>query len=169
MKHIGFKSYSWFFDQYIIGSKTWDARLVDLSDDRIYALRYTSTRDAGAKQEVETITFADFEGAGDRITFRYDRMEFVDWAPGWCFLVLGEQVETPADIYFGPSGPPQSPGIEARRQRAVMRAVVAVGRLVLPPLVDRMPARLQSRIKNGLPCVFAKPVVPPDRKKDRVL
>ena len=168
MKHIGFKSYPWFFDQLELGRKTFDARFDEWSDPRHYELHFSSTRAAGPKQDVETITFVSTEDYSRRITFRYDRMEFVDWAPGWSFLILGERVETPSEIDWGPGGEPVR-NTEIRRHQAIGRAVMSIGRRVVPVIVGWLPARWWIPVKNALPCVFAKPVVPPDRKKDRVL
>jgi hypothetical protein len=42
--------------------------------------------------EVESITFEN-KATGETLTRRYLGMEFTDWAPGFCFLLLGERVE----------------------------------------------------------------------------
>jgi len=161
MKHIGFKSYPWLFDQLELGRKTWDARFDDWTDARHYELHFSHTSAAGPKQDVETITFVSTEDYNRRITFRYDRMEFVDWAPGWTFLVLGERVETPTEIDFGPGGLAiDEPVVSPLAIRIASPVIMPLGRWILPPLVERLPARLRDLVKNALPCVFGKPVIP---------
>jgi hypothetical protein len=41
--------------------------------------------------DVEAITFLNVV-TRQTMTRRYLGMEFADWAPGWCFLLVGEQV-----------------------------------------------------------------------------
>ena len=77
------------------GEKQWDARRWDLSDARILllALGKFEHSSAGRAQpswvptEAE-VTFLDKQ-TGETLTFRYQGMEFADWAPGWVFLKLG--------------------------------------------------------------------------------
>ena len=77
------------------GTKTWDARRHDISDERIYRLSRgkfdrESRLDRQPFYSLEEI-FIHFENeqTGAILQFRYRGMEFVPWAPGWCFLQLG--------------------------------------------------------------------------------
>ncbi|KKN54156.1 hypothetical protein LCGC14_0595050 [marine sediment metagenome] len=166
MRHIGFKSERWFFDQLFAGRKTWDARLDDLTDDRIYALHFSHTRNAEPQQDVETITFTDTDHIGTReITFRFDRLEYGHWAPGWCFLILGERVNTPADVFFGPTGlaidDHEIPAwARFLKERWIGKVILVLGRWGVPKLIWPLPTRLQDIVKRSLPCVFGKQGVP---------
>ena len=76
------------------GTKTWDARRYDLEDSRIYRLACGSfsPAPAGRKPDYQPgETFCHFvnKQTGELLQFRYRGMEFVPWAPGWCFLQLG--------------------------------------------------------------------------------
>ncbi len=77
------------------GTKTWDARRHDISDDRIYRLSWGKFEEepAGGRQPahywVEDFVSFENKATGEVLTFRYRGMEFVPWAPGWCFLRLG--------------------------------------------------------------------------------
>jgi len=68
------------------GYKTFDARQCDLTDSRIMRL-------AGKPPflTVEAVSFKN-KATGEVLTFAYKGMEYASWAPGWCFLILGEQV-----------------------------------------------------------------------------
>jgi len=76
------------------GPKPWDARLFDLSDDRIYRLARGKFDEAPLGRqpcylpEEESICFLN-KLTGELLVFRYRGMEFVPWAPGWCFLQRG--------------------------------------------------------------------------------
>ena len=81
------------------GTKTWDYRRYDMSDDRIYALSFGSWekdplpgRQPAWSQDVSIISFLN-NATGEVLKFRYRGMEFVPWAPGWCFLQFGGLVE----------------------------------------------------------------------------
>jgi len=156
MRHIGFKSEPWFFDQLLAGRKTWDARIDDMADDRIYALHFSHTRNAESQQDVESITFANTFDHSWQITFRFDRLEYAHWAPGWCFLILGERVETPVDVFFGTALDIENIVPQALLKRTIGRVILAVGRWVLPKLIMTFPKRLQNVVKRVLPCVFSK-------------
>ncbi len=91
---IIFKSEPSFWKALADGTKPWDARLFDLSDDRIYRLaRGKFDEPPDGRQpcylpEEESICFLN-KITGEVLEFRYRGMEFVPWAPGWCFLQLG--------------------------------------------------------------------------------
>ena len=87
------------------GEKTWDARRYDMADDRIYRLAWgkpwgrkesRARRDQypweGWVPDEKTVSFWN-KATEETLTFRYLGMEFTPWAPGWCFLLLGEWVE----------------------------------------------------------------------------
>lgn len=82
-----------------IPAKPFDMRRHDIADDRIYRL---SLGHRPPKRE-GVAGFEDYRPNEDSITFlntetqatltrRYLGIEFTDWAPGWCFLLLGERV-----------------------------------------------------------------------------
>jgi len=99
-----------------IPAKPFDMRRYDTTDDRIYRLLWMTWagEEAGEpdkhfeqaphlarpktfyKPDVEAVSFVNKE-TGQKLTRRYLGMEFSKWAPGWCFLVLGERVEAPED------------------------------------------------------------------------
>ncbi|MFW6125507.1 MAG: hypothetical protein ACOC58_00215 [Chloroflexota bacterium] len=75
------------------GTKQWDARRWDLSDDRIYRLAWGHLDDPplGAQPtwfpREQFISFLN-KATGEQLTFRLSRLEFADWAPGWVFIIL---------------------------------------------------------------------------------
>ncbi|MDP2951709.1 MAG: hypothetical protein Q8O76_00145 [Chloroflexota bacterium] len=77
------------------GEKQWDARRWDLIDDRILRLaegrwqrsNVGRVQPSWVPEEAE-VTFLDKQ-TGETLTFRYQGMEFAEWAPGWVFLRLG--------------------------------------------------------------------------------
>ena len=98
-----------------IPAKPFDMRRYDMADDRIYRLAWGQARRTHGvvsyapptegrlqrepgqtladvtlwEPEVESIEFEN-KATGKILVRRYLGMEFTDWAPGWCFLVLGE-------------------------------------------------------------------------------
>lgn len=105
-------------DELLHPAKPFDMRRYDRTDDRIERLlwgkgkrvygvisyapptgdgRLRRKRDQTARNvtlwepEVESITFLN-KATGETLVRRYLGMEFADWAPGWCFLILGERV-----------------------------------------------------------------------------
>ena len=74
-----------------IPAKPFDMRRHDTSDDRIYRLKWGRFEDGVYRPDVDAITFRNSETRAS-LTRRYLGMEFTDWAPGWCFLLLGERV-----------------------------------------------------------------------------
>ena len=92
------------------GEKTWDARRWDLADDRIYRLAWGHRSVDNAPLQAHpypigvasrwgsfwspdepTVSFQN-KATGEVLTFQYLGIEFVPWAPGWAFLLLGERV-----------------------------------------------------------------------------
>jgi len=92
------------------GSKTFDVRRWDLSDDRIYRLSWGNTYWNKQKQvhpypanvdsgwaaliwnpDVKELCFQN-KATAAVLTFQYKGMEFASWAPGWVFLILGNIV-----------------------------------------------------------------------------
>ena len=80
------------------GKKCWDARFFDISDDRIYRLCWGSwesnpprgrrlRQPAYIPEEVK-VCFLN-KATGEVLQFRFNGIEFTDWAPGWCFIQLG--------------------------------------------------------------------------------
>lgn len=103
-----------------IPAKPFDMRRHDMTDDRIVRLSWGKARrvfgvvsfappdDDGRlrrnpdqsghrltvwEPEVESITFENKE-TGETLIRRYLGMQFEQWAPGWCFLLIGERVTT---------------------------------------------------------------------------
>lgn len=94
-----------------IPAKPFDMRRHDMADDRIYRLSWMTwaAREPGErverfqqvpplarprlhyKPDVDAISFFN-KTTGEVLTRRYLGMEFTDWAPGWCFLLVGERV-----------------------------------------------------------------------------
>ena len=75
-----------------IPAKPFDMRRHDMADDRIYRLSLSTVDDRGvSRSDVEAITFLNVV-TREVLTRRYLGMEFTDWAPGWCFLLVGERV-----------------------------------------------------------------------------
>lgn len=79
------------------GEKTWDARKWDLGDERIQRLAKM------VREELPVGGYASFpleeqvaflnKASGQIAVFQYKGYHhLVDWAPGWCFLLLGERV-----------------------------------------------------------------------------
>jgi len=100
--------------------KPWDMRRFDLGDKRIFRLacghwagdgpygqrgpdaqvsgpwppeliRVTDRRKWGWVPDEPMVSFENKE-TGAVICFEYHGMEFVDWAPGWCWLILGKEI-----------------------------------------------------------------------------
>ncbi len=75
-----------------IPAKPFDMRRHDTTDDRIYRLKFGNRdKDGAYLPDVDAITFRN-NATRATLTRRYLGMEFADWAPGWCFLLLGERV-----------------------------------------------------------------------------
>ncbi len=102
-----------------IPAKPFDMRRYDRSDDRIERLSWGKGKrmygvisyappdedgrlrrklDQTARHvtvwepEVASIGFEN-KATGETLTRRYVGMEFADWAPGWCFLILGARLD----------------------------------------------------------------------------
>lgn len=75
-----------------IPAKPFDMRRDDHDDNRIYRLKIGHRDAEGAwEPDVPAVTFHN-TATGATLTRRYLGMEFTDWAPGWCFLLLGQRV-----------------------------------------------------------------------------
>ena len=81
------------------GLKTWDARLHDMADERIYRLSWgkwdrgpAPGRQPSYLPQEEFVHFLN-KLTGQLLKFRFRGLEFTSWAPGWCFIVLGGLVE----------------------------------------------------------------------------
>lgn len=86
------------------GSKTWDARKFDPQDERIHRLaRWTHGPALGEdkRRGLESTLYHPKENwvafqnkaSGQVATFAYEGMVMQEWAPGWCFLLLGQRIE----------------------------------------------------------------------------
>ena len=78
------------------GSKPFDMRKYDLSDDRIRRLAWGHARPRSFGETrwvpMETVVSFQDKETGEIQMFEYQGMEFAPWAPGWCFLLLGRQL-----------------------------------------------------------------------------
>ena len=87
-----------------IPGKPFDIRRFDLADDRISRLAWFQEKpnwgsdEAGDPQIIsraydpleQEVSFQN-KATGEILTFKYNGMEFTDWAPGWCFILLGKR------------------------------------------------------------------------------
>jgi len=91
-------------------AKPFDMRRWDLADERIYRLMWLERGDNHAQIDPDkyntTIYYPLQNGwvwqekqvsflnkdTGELLTFEYKGVEFVDWAPGWGFLILGKRL-----------------------------------------------------------------------------
>ena len=105
---IVFRTEPVFWEMLARGEKTWDARRWDLADDRIYRLTQGAGGMVGARKwmsapaltvhggvaytPAEPIVSFQNTATAEVLTFKYLGMEFTPWAPGWCFLLLGERI-----------------------------------------------------------------------------
>lgn len=77
------------------GEKTWDARRHDIADDRIYRLSWGQwEKDPPEGRQPSWGPVEAFVSFLNKVTrevlqFRFRGLEFADWAPGWCFIILG--------------------------------------------------------------------------------
>ena len=70
------------------GSKRWDARKGNTSDDRIYAMSFGLRREDGSwDSDVKEVTFVDKE-TDEQLTLKLIDYHQLDWAVGWIFMVL---------------------------------------------------------------------------------
>ena len=79
-----FKTESSLWEMLADGTKTWDARKYDLTDERIKAL--SSWQGGGF------VAFRN-KATSEVLTFEYRGMWLDRRAPGWCFLRLGRRAE----------------------------------------------------------------------------
>lgn len=77
-----------------IPAKTWELRRWDMSDERVYRLSRGFTGGLGRrwKPDEPYVSFYN-KATGSIISFEYQGVEFVAWAPGWAFIMLGDRVE----------------------------------------------------------------------------
>ena len=107
------------------GTKTWDYRRYDMSDDRIYRLSRGSFeknpppgRQLAWSPDVSFVSFLN-KATGEVLKFRYRGIEFVPWAPGWCFLQLGGLVRG-VNHDEGAAGQKQNPGAPSRSRHTMV-------------------------------------------------
>ena len=97
MNKISFKCEDSLWQMLADGSKTFDVRRWDMSDDRIYRLSWGKHQrlSGGDTEWVPDVEFIHFLNklTGETLTFPYLGVEFVPWAPGWGFLLLGDRVD----------------------------------------------------------------------------
>ncbi len=82
------------------GTKTFDMCRWDIADDRIYRLMWFHQKPVWAGIEITHHTFEPKEEevsfqnkvTGEILTFKYEGMEFADWAAGWCAIILGDRI-----------------------------------------------------------------------------
>ncbi len=93
-KAIIFKGEDSMWQMLADGTKTWDARKDDMSDDRIYRLHwgewvYPPPGGKPCRQQVEDFVSFVNKTTGEVLVFRFRGIKFTDWAPGWVFIQLG--------------------------------------------------------------------------------
>ena len=79
------------------GSRKFDMRRFDRQDARIVRLSATHVQKSGGKKDPSIVGVTYDEAAvkfvdkdtSEVITFAYQGMVLEDWAPEWCFLLLG--------------------------------------------------------------------------------
>ena len=78
------------------GSRQFDMRRWDITDERLYRLAWLNDPVTAQARpaEVETVSFVDKE-TGDVLTLEYKGMVFTPWAAGWVFILLGRPVGGP--------------------------------------------------------------------------
>lgn len=97
---VVFKSDDGLWQMMAKGIKTWDARLYDLTDERILRLArghweksYKPGRQPSYLPDETFVCFLN-KVTDQTLQFRFRRLTFVHFAPGWCFLELGGLVVT---------------------------------------------------------------------------
>lgn len=101
-----FKTEHSLFEMLKDGSKPWDMRRWSLMDDRCYNLSWKRPKSPTAwrrsepgipesyEWECPSVIFTDKETGGE-LMFQYRGVEFVPFAPGWGFILLGQRLEVP--------------------------------------------------------------------------
>lgn len=74
------------------GKRTFDMRLDDPGDDRINSLTLGHWEKYKFKPNASEVTFLN-KATGETVTFENMGAKYTDWAPGWCFLILGKEVK----------------------------------------------------------------------------
>ena len=74
------------------GQRQWDMRWWDMADDRIYRLAWGHTQEGFHPRWIPDVKQVNFRNKATRelLSFDYKGVEFVPWAPGWGFLILGD-------------------------------------------------------------------------------
>lgn len=78
-------------------SKRWDARKWDIADERMYRLaqghtaRQPYTEPERFFPNEKWVSFKN-NATNEVLTLEFRGIEFVPWAPGWAFLILGDVV-----------------------------------------------------------------------------
>lgn len=82
-----FKTEASLWQMMLEGKKTWDARIHDITDDRIYKLMW-NTWDSEARIYRCAERYVAFlnKTTGQVLVCFYQGCEFSKWAPGWVFL-----------------------------------------------------------------------------------
>lgn len=81
------------------GEKKFDVRRYDPDDERIYRLSRFMLQKTGPRSGVDEkeeptegeVSFLN-KATGELLTRVYKGLEFTFWAPGWCFILLGEKI-----------------------------------------------------------------------------
>ena len=93
-KPIVFKTEDSIWQMMKDGTKTWDFRRHDMSDDRIYRLSWgkfeSFPHGASPKYvpEESTVQFLN-KDTHEILEIWFWGLKFTDFAPGWCFIILG--------------------------------------------------------------------------------
>lgn len=74
------------------GERKFDMRRDDKTDARIRDLDSFYVADGRLVIDVPVITFLN-KATGESATFKYITVRRPEWAPGWCFLILGKEVK----------------------------------------------------------------------------
>lgn len=97
---VSFKTEDSLWEMLRKGIKTWDARMVDLKDERfqrLYAGHYEKNSEQGRRpfyRYNEEFICYENKLTGQILEFRYRGLTFPGWAPGWVFFQLGGLVAT---------------------------------------------------------------------------
>ena len=92
---IIFKSEDSMWQMVASGEKTWDARRWDIEDPRIFRLckgQWPYPIISTWQFDEPHVCFVN-KVTGEILKMRFEGLNFVDFAPGWCFLKLGAIVE----------------------------------------------------------------------------
>jgi len=97
---VVFKSEDSLWQMLAKGMKTWDGRPYDVDNERIARLsrghwdkHTTSGQFPYYKHDQEYVCFEN-KATGQVLQFRFRGLRFASWAPGWCFIILGDLLAT---------------------------------------------------------------------------